>query len=59
MDDMIVSGDDKHEKQSLKENLVTQFEMNDLEKLKYFLSLLKERHFYLPKKVSSWSSQRN
>jgi len=33
---MIVAEDDEYEKQILKENLVVQFEMKDLGKLKYF-----------------------
>ena len=36
IDDMIVAEDDEYEKQILKENLVVQFEMKDLGKLKYF-----------------------
>ncbi|RDX96407.1 Copia protein, partial [Mucuna pruriens] len=36
---MIVTGDDKIEKLTLKEKLATQFEMKDLEKLKYFLGI--------------------
>jgi len=37
VNDMIVAGDDEHEKQVLKEKLPIQFEMKDLGKLKYFL----------------------
>jgi len=39
VDDMIVAGDDEHEKQIWKEKLVAQFEMKDLGKLKYFLGI--------------------
>jgi len=36
---MIVSEDDEHEKRSLKENLITQFEMKDLGKLKNIIKI--------------------
>jgi len=36
IDDLIVVGDDEHEKQTLREKLVVQFERNDLVELKYF-----------------------
>jgi len=36
---MIITSDDEIEKQTLKEILATQFEMKDLEKLKYFLGI--------------------
>jgi len=39
VDDMIVTGDDEHDKQMLKEKLAAQFEMKDLGKLKYFLEI--------------------
>ncbi|RDX71634.1 Copia protein, partial [Mucuna pruriens] len=39
VDDMIVIGDDKIEKLTLKEKLATQFEMKELGKLKYFLGV--------------------
>jgi len=39
IDDMIIIGDDEIEKQTLKERLAAQFEMKDLEKLKYFLGM--------------------
>jgi len=36
---MIIVGDDKIEKQTLRERLTAQFEMKDLGKLKYFLGI--------------------
>ena len=39
VDDMIIAGDDEIEKQNLRERLAAQFEMKDLEKLKYFLGI--------------------
>jgi len=39
VDDVIVARDDEHEKQILKEKLVTKFEMKNLRKLKYFLRI--------------------
>jgi len=39
VNDMIVVRDDEHEKETLKEKLVVQFEMKDLGKVKYFLGI--------------------
>ncbi|XP_042026885.1 uncharacterized mitochondrial protein AtMg00810-like [Salvia splendens] len=46
LDDMIITGDDNEEIQSLRENLVKEFAMKDLGALKYFLGIkvLRSRH---------------
>ena len=46
VDDMIITGDDAEEIQNLKESLFKEFEMKDLEALKYFLGIevLRSKH---------------
>ena len=39
VDDIIVTGNDEKEKQSLKQRLIREFEIKELEKLKYFLGI--------------------
>ena len=56
VNDMIVVGNNKHEKQILKESLSRQLKMKDLEKLLLYTNrnyLLKEKHLYLLKIVCS------
>ena len=38
-DDMIITGDDSEEMMKLEQNLVAEFEMKNLEDLKYFLGM--------------------
>ena len=39
VDDIIIRGNDEKEKQNLKQYLIKEFEIKELEKLKYFLGI--------------------
>jgi hypothetical protein len=53
VDDMVVTGIDPEERKALQEYLSREFEMKDLDSLKYFLGIevsrSKKRYFFYPK----------
>lgn len=60
VDDIILSGNDELELQALKRHLTQEFEVKDLENLKYFLGMEVARLKHgISKEVCVRSSQRN